>query len=765
MKLLSLTMIPWLVRLWSQKILVEDSMEPLEGHIAQLEREFRGGVEPLIITKTVLTDSPSNPPSLLDLVKFRLPETMDAKSYQTMTAGKINSQRLYRSPRKLQSRPMQSVPTPRPTQEVSIIEDEREHEWLFGVKFESDDDDIQSWWMVIQDPARPSRMLVGCFNDGPPDKDGFLWAESKQEILIQSNLDEILGFSQTIMIGTKNEGGLELWISREKEEAVHAGVITLRGQGRSTVGRLRAIRQTFTEEPRTKPSSTTRPSESFHKRMVESLRRHLVLVTNPTPVRVRLEMEDDVCHVTLEDDEGAVIQDITIEYTADLISLLRWPIIKGGPIFTDSGTYVTWSIFDDIDYGELDFINPYVTYTAARKAPQELPKRVSQFFAEAESISVSIAHDSSICPLALGEGVDHEACWKIELPSECPVHVRKQLGRALTGEEINGLLAPGRIYAGGLYTFDLTLPTMSEKDESIVFHEERYIRMFLRNNGLPLKQLIPGTFLQVPDQQWMVFIEWDGRYFKWRAQSTISALFFRGDDQIIELVHGHGAQEECKRLLNIITSQIPPARIIEYSELEERVLTGLKNRGYSKSSPKCEFRFIEVTDSICRYGVFLVDGSQSVPFLSYPIEAGEMNVDSLLEGMVMELNEGKASAYNIRNVERFIERLSSWVNEHVQDMEWTSEEPVEYEVTLSIDDRKCAIIWEAEVYGTEESKSGVVYDDHKVLMNAGIRKAIREVREIFELDVVPILGIASNLDDVMKYQIPAMVKSIREGSK
>ncbi|MHA2069328.1 MAG: hypothetical protein ACXABY_33625, partial [Candidatus Thorarchaeota archaeon] len=517
MKLLSLTMLPWLVRLLPHETLVDDSVETLEAQVTQLQMEFRGGTEPLTFTRGILEELLRTPPSLLDLVRFRLPEIIDGLSYQTMTVGKINSQRLYRAPRRLQNKPLQGSPTPRTTKESLDTKEGVEQEWLFGVKFESESDDPLPWWMIIQEPAQPSRMLIGCFTDRPPDKSGFLWAERKQELQTQSSLDEILGFPQTIMIGRKIENGLEIWTSKDGEDAVYAGVLELRGQGRSTIGHLRATRQTFTKETTDGPSSSIRPSESFYGRMVDSLRRQLEAVTSPTPVSVRLERVDDSCLVILENEEDEEIQAISIEYTADLISLLRWPMAKGGAMFTDSGEYVTWSIFDDIDYEDLDFIKPYVTFTAARSAPEELPERIGQFFDKAAKLPVSISHNASVCPLALGEGEDHGACWMITLPPKCPARIRKQLGKALTGEEVNGLLAPGKLYAGKLYTFDISLPAVSEKDESIVFHEERYIRMFLRHLGLPLKQLSPGTFLEVADQHWMISIDWDGSYFKWQA--------------------------------------------------------------------------------------------------------------------------------------------------------------------------------------------------------------------------------------------------------
>ncbi|MGY5851982.1 MAG: hypothetical protein RTU92_00275, partial [Candidatus Thorarchaeota archaeon] len=547
MKILALTMIPWVMRLWPQITLIEDSTKTLQEQSAQLDNEFRGGNEQLTIRKEVIKEPPCNPLSLLDLLRFRLPQSVDARSYQAMTAGRINSQRLYRSPRKLQTQPHQTISEPLPIQQMPAIEEGLEQDWVFGVKFKSEDEDILPWWMIVQDPTNLSRMLVGCFTDRPPDKNGFLWAESNQETLTQSSLDEILSFPQTIMIGMKTERGLELWLSRDGEEGIYAGTLEMRGQGRSTMGHLRGTQQTISEEPIDRPSSTIRPSEDIYRRMVDSLRRYLDTVSSPIPVRVRLDRVDDTCRVTLEDDGDMVIQDIIIEYTADLISLLRWPKASGGPIFTNSGKYVTWSIFHDINYGELGFISPYVTYTAARTVPEKLPKRVSQFFDEAESLVVGISHDTTVCPISSGESADHGTCWRINLPSDCPPLVREQLGRALTGEEVNGLLAPRRLYAGRLYILDLALPSVSEKDERIVFHEERYIRILLRDQGLPLKPLESGTFLQILNQQWKVSIVWDGRYFKWQAQSTVSSLFFKGDDQTVELEHGHSAQEECKR--------------------------------------------------------------------------------------------------------------------------------------------------------------------------------------------------------------------------
>ncbi|MFW9887402.1 MAG: hypothetical protein ACFFER_04430 [Candidatus Thorarchaeota archaeon] len=763
MKLLSLAMLPWLVRLQPHKTILDESVEPLEEQITWIEKELHGRKEPLSFTRKILTRPPSKPPGLLNLVRFRLPDTIHALSYQMRTAGKINSQRLYRSPRKLQTRPVQRVPAPLITEEREVIEEGMEYEWLFGIKFESESDDPLPWWMVVQDPYHPSRTLIGCFANRLPDKDGFLWAESKQELMTLSSLDEILGFSQTMMIGKIIEEGLEIWSFRGDEDAVYEGVLELRKQGRSTIGFLRAIRQTVIREPATRPMFATRPPESFYRRISDSLRRYLAAVARPTPVSIHLEMVDDICHVILQNEDGEDIQNISIEYTADLISLLRWPMVKGGPMFTDSGTYATWSVFDDIEFGDLDFLRPYVSFRAARSAPEELPKRIAQFFDDAETVPVGIEHDHSICPIAFDEATSHGECWRITLPHDCSEQVRRQLGKPMTGEDVNGFLSAERLYAGKLYLLEISLPDVSVKDESIVFHEDRYIRMFLRSRGLFLRRLEPGTYLRVSDQKWAVEITWEGiSYLRWSAWSTVSGLPFSGSNHTISLLHGCSVDEEYRRIMGIITSEISEMRIANRPELEAGLRSGLKNIGYSRFSPPCEIRVIESTKTTFVFGVYPVEAFRREPLMRRTIEAaGKESPDSLIEMIEAAMSDGDMSYYSIRNKESFMKKLTTWVNRCVPVIEDTIEEPEEWEVTLSADMMKHEIHWEAKQYLTKAHRIGLLYDDKKILVKGNIRDAIRDVREIVEEDLVPELGHISNLEEILNVQVPELIRELR----
>jgi hypothetical protein len=673
MKLLAITQIPWLVRLWPDEPIIEDSKKHLKDLYVELDDEFRKPPRRLSFNKRILGEL-APPPTILNLLRLRLPDTRDAKSYAAVTVGKINSQRLYRSPNKILTQPLKVEPS-----HILPVEtiDEHEIDTVFGIRFEEEGDVTQPWWVVIQDPDNEARMLVGCFAHKPAAKDGFLWSETTHETLTHHSLEDILALPQLIMTGSRTETGIEAWSSRPGEnEAFDSGIIEVIGGGRLTVGFLRAIRQTLPEVIRSRPVSVNLPSESFYDRVVDALQRYIDSVTSLTPVTVKLEMVEDECQVTFTDVEERVLQTATLEYTADLISRLRWPMRESGPMYTDSGDYVTWSVFDDIEFGDLEFLKPYVSFRAARSTPEELPERIAQFFDEAETVHVGIEHDHLVCPMVTGESVDHGECWRITLPSDCPEPVLQQFGRAMTGEVVNGLLVPGRLYAEKLYLLEVTQPTVSKRDENIVFHEDRYIRMLLRGMGMSLKPLEPGTFLNVSRQKWYVEISWDGSsYLRWSAQSTVSGLLFTDGHHIIELSHGHGVEEECEKLMESVTSDIPEEEIANYSELEERVLSGLKNLKYSGSSPPCHLRVIESSSTVFSYGVYPEEGILREPLARITIEAeGGYSPDVLIEMFEMSLSEGDLSHFNIRNTRSFLRKLETWVRRYVPDIEDVWEE-------------------------------------------------------------------------------------------
>ncbi len=314
------------------------------------------------------------------------------------------------------------------------------------------------------------------------------------------------------------------------------------------------------------------------------------------------------------------------------------------------------------------------------------------------------------------------------------------------------------------HLFKIALPDVSEKDESVVFHEERYIRMFLRERGLVLRHLEPGTYLRVSGQEWFIDITWEGRsYLKWSARSTVSGFLFVGGNQTIELLHGRGADEEYRRIMGIITSDVSEDQIANYSELEAGVLSGLENIGYSRSSPPCELHVIESTKNVFGFGVYPIGGPLREPLVSFIIKAtSEESPDSLIELINEALSEGDMSHYSIRNKEPFMRKLTTWMSRNIPVLEDMYQEPEGWEVTLSVDLKKYEIHWEAKQYLLEFHQTGLLYDDKKVLLDGNIGDAIQDVREIVEGDLVPELGHISNLDKVLTVQVPEVIRELRQ---
>ncbi len=250
-------------------------------------------------------------------------------------------------------------------------------------------------------------------------------------------------------------------------------------------------------------------------------------------------------------------------------------------------------------------------------------------------------------------------------------------------DELSGFRAPRMLFAAWkLYILKVSQPEVSEKDESVVFHEDKFIRIFLREMGQPLKPLAPGTFLQVAGQEWHVEASWrDIDHLEWNAQSTVSGLYARDSRGTIELDHGHGAKKECARILGLITSGVLDGRVENLSQVEEAVRSGLRSSGYSsKSSPPCELRVSKSTGTVFSFGVIPVGGGLDESYVDITIEADcSESPEQVLNMRDAAFLEGDLSHYNFRNKMSFWNRLSEGAERNVPDGELLVEEEVEGE--------------------------------------------------------------------------------------
>ncbi len=659
MKLLSFTLLPWLAELYGDTCLSEETNVTMGVQMGEIMSEFieSDGIEYRTVN---LAGAPEKPLKILDLMRFRPPSSRAGMSYVS-TLGSINSQRLYRSPNSLRTTPQAIIES-----ETSVLPQNLDQQWLYGVWFESEDEnEDQPFWIVMQNPEKPTRMLVGCFTRKLPDGDGYLWAHTQQPLLKKQGADDILGLPHSLLMYRRVGSDNECYVLKPTETNFEfQGHVSVISKGYSSVSQLRAIRLEETNLARESLVEHS-PNEIFYQQVAAVLKRYITSIMHPTPVSVKLELVDDsVCQVQFIDGNDNVLHQQETRYTAELISLLRWPITQMGGMFTDAGRHVTWNIFDDIQYGELDFIAPYVTFKAARSESARFPERIAQFFEETATLKVSIEHDRSICPIALGEEIDHGACWRISLPPNCSDSVRSYLNRPMTGEQLNGILAPGQIYTGQLYSIQLVLPTVSKRDESVVFHEERYIRMLLRQHGVFLRRLDSGTYLHVQNQKWIVDVFWDEKgYVIWNAVSNMTGLSFKSNSHIIPLSYSQSAEEECDMILGIITEAIPCDHIQEYDILKNRTLDKLKGMGYTTQPPTCEWRIISTSKTKCVFGLFLIDGLEN-PIVRYEIDLSvdqTTSVEEMMDQYSESFKDPDILNYHILNEDKFFQQLITWI--------------------------------------------------------------------------------------------------------
>jgi hypothetical protein len=367
--------------------------------------------------------------------------------------------------------------------------------------------------------------------------------------------------------------------------------------------------------------------------------------------------------VTFTDGED-VFQEVELETTSDLLSLLRWPMTQGGPMYTDYGVYVTWNVFDSIEYEDMEFIRPYVIFRATKASPDEFPPRISQFFDDAEELTVEIAHDESVCPIALGEDVEHGPCWRISYPTNTPKKLKQQFRRNYTGRDLHGLLVSGRIWAGSLYEIEISFSHIAGSPDCLVFQEDKWIRMLLRGHGVSLPSTPPGSFLRAEEEKWDIEIEIGGNKVYWRAESTLTGRLFSPYIESFDLENSNNLEEERTRILDNISKYIGVSfdKINNIEYVEEYITDNLTAKGFGEDGVPC-WLLIEHSTSKLTINVKVGTGidERTVKTVTYQID-DDISREAFGETIYWEFEDGWLSGYNITNKEESDKQLHAALN-------------------------------------------------------------------------------------------------------
>ena len=213
--------------------------------------------------------------------------------------------------------------------------------------------------------------------------------------------------------------------------------------------------------------------------------------------------------------------------------------------------------------------------------------------------------------------------------------------------------------------------------------------------------------------------------------------------------------------MEVITSQIPRKQIQDYSKVREQVLSGLEERGYTETSPACQFKVISQSESEFVYGIFLSAGSQNTLLSQHSVEVDEpITAEGIIDGLSQSLTDGAWSSYNIIGEKHFLAELEAWLQKYAIAPDGGDESPEAWTVTLSGKQEVEGIEWTAQQGKIGLRKNGTLFLVHEELYQLGQEAACEEVRSLFEIEVVPHLEGIDDLDAVFDEQIPMVIAEI-----
>ncbi|MHA1925192.1 MAG: hypothetical protein ACW974_04705, partial [Candidatus Thorarchaeota archaeon] len=458
MRNLSLSLVPWFSKLHPSTIIKEEVLSTIE------------------IETRSLGEASGFEPSLLERMRLYPGSTKDGTSYFQLTAGRINSQRSYRSLGRLKSSFLPSYHT----ESKSTIEESRVS---FGQVIALSQSNSHTEILVCEDPCTSGRLLIAMFTESStPSDTGFVWTRldvSRLDDIINSDPDDL---EIRHLLYTETERGLVCW---EKDAVDYEwkpqGIIDLvTGQG-GRYAVLSGIRVT--------PDSLSdieRPAfqfpEDFEIRTRAIMQRIKETTEQAQCVTVKLVVDSSLCRIIFQDSrENDMFHYAEVQGTPDVVSLLRHPSVEGKSIRTPSGQSITWDLFSDIDYGSFDIIRSLVETSAPREARKVVAPIFTNILEPADGyIEIVLKHIPDACPLVINEGRQHGACWRL-IPSLEKETVSETISSLHTGKEIYGQLSTGRIKLdNSIYSISLNLGHTKDESDFYTYHEDRWIRRLLR---------------------------------------------------------------------------------------------------------------------------------------------------------------------------------------------------------------------------------------------------------------------------------------------
>ncbi|MFW9888248.1 MAG: hypothetical protein ACFFER_08705 [Candidatus Thorarchaeota archaeon] len=744
MTALSLTLVPWLVDLWP------DSELSVKEEYDSIQREFFLDSKKVSIVSRTLRAKPDPEIGVLKRLRFRPMGVGGGLSHVAVAFG-INSQRLYRSPNRVSSSPRQDM------KNVTSISNVRKPDETYnGMSYGFTDED-SPWWIVLESSDDSIHALVGSFERTEPNTLGFLWSDQKLGLDSGWTASRIIKLEQQPLFLIKTEHGYDAWLWNSTANEYEAlGVFQLIQGEKGTRRRLRAIRILPLNTTSMKPS-ITHGQNHVQKDFNLVLRRELHQWRSAINVKLLLEVtSNDECKVIFKSSEDEELQELSISTMPDLISLLRWPL-QSTPFRTDSGKYIEWDIFNDIEFNNFEMIRPLVETSQPKAKGESFPIRVKDFLHPSEAITVTVTHEKQVCPLLSGS-FNHKDCWRIDSKSASSPEIGSLIGGGKTGKQVYRLLSPNRLWADKLYSLDIEFNPEPGETQSIFFQEDNWMRRLLREQGFHLPWIQPGIFLKTESELWVPNLHWKEDLITLAAVSTLTSQNYKGRTYEYRLDFTLTIEEQVGEIMNWIEGILPAGKIADLMNIRNGIRSKLRGYGYGKQPPPC-LLLIEQTESGFRINLQLKEkpGMKSIDSLKTPIDSDTHR--GRLEQDMEWAYDDKFAPYNIDNVDEFTEKLESIVSEMgLEDRDWDDETSRGWRVAIYADG--CAMFWFAE--SVDDSKQVLGPEVFVDALDWLKDWSIEDFRELCRQDIVNRLRVVENIDEVLNEQIPKALFEIRE---
>ncbi|MGY5854485.1 MAG: hypothetical protein RTU92_13035 [Candidatus Thorarchaeota archaeon] len=437
--------------------------------------------------------------------------------------------------------------------------------------------DGDEYWLFLENRYDTRKLDNGLWiGSNPLEIRGIMrWAESEHR-MIAKKASEVSKSAEKHIIVVSVMGDSEyLWI-HDYDEWKLVGRLSVISRKRDAISSIRGIRIDPIQEEIV-PSSPHAVSDfrDFGKRIRGKLKELSQLRKHLYHVECRLHIQDSQYLIKFWTG-NELIDSLTLTNTSDLLRVLRRPLIEGIPLQSsqDTSCYMTWNVYDGIEYGELQLLRPYVE----RRVPYiyirvPLPMTCDELLRRDRiSVSATISHSDDVCPIIDGSAREHGACWSITLDGKYS-ELEVRFSEPVSDSDIVSLMDAGEIFLEQT-RFELSFSYDKDPDlrEGIVFRESWRIAKRMRK-----KSVVPGTFLSMDQEKLRCAIFKEETGIRISTDSITTGDRF-GSEMLFEMQGEEdweldiAIENTISKLEDIVTSyfgdgESPRDRVVDYNKL------------------------------------------------------------------------------------------------------------------------------------------------------------------------------------------------------